>query len=214
MKMIRHVACALCAAALCFSAVGCIADETLGANEYIGENTNGAGGTIRVKVTMDGDKIAGIETIEQHETRGLGTKAIMELTETILSNNSTEVDDISGATLTSVAFKAAVRQAVETALGTDPKAGIELGENEYLGLSEHALGGRLVVKVTMDEGEMASIDILESHESADIGDPALETMKQRMLEANSASVDGVSGATISCQALCEAVTQALESAGM
>lgn len=214
MKMIRHVACALCAAALCFSAVGCIADETLGANEYIGENTHGAGGTIRVKVTMDGDKIAGIKTVEQHETRGLGTTAIMQLTETILSANSTEVDDISGATLTSVAFKAAVRQAVETALGSDSKAGIELGENEYLGVSKQALGGRLMVKVTIAEGRMASIDILESHESADIGDPALETMKQRMLEANSASVDGISGATLSCQALCEAVAQALQSAGL
>ena len=193
---------------------GCIADETLGANEYIGENTHGAGGTIRVKVTMDGDKIAGIKTVEQQETRGLGTTAIMQLTETILSANSTEVDDISGATLTSVAFKAAVRQAVETALGSDSKAGIELGENEYLGVSEQALGGRLMVKVTIAEGRMASIDILESHESADIGDPALETMKQRMLEANSASVYGISGATLSCQALCEAVAQALQSAGL
>lgn len=214
MKMIRYIACALCAAALCFSAMGCAADETLGANEYIGENAHGAGGTIRVKVTMDGDKIADIKTIEQHETRGLGTTAIMQLTETILSANSTEVDDISGATLTSVAFKAAVRQAVETALGSDSKAGIELGENEYLGISEQALGGRLMVKVTIAEGKMASIDILESHESADIGDPALETMKQRMLEANSASVDGISGATLSCEALCEAVAQALQSAGM
>lgn len=214
MKMIRYIACALCAATLCFSAMGCLADETLGANEFIGENAHGAGGVIRVKVTMDGDRIADIKTIEQHETRGLGTTAIMQLTEAILSANSAEVDDVSGATLTSVAFKAAVRQAVDTALGTDPKAGIELGENEYLGISEHALGGRLMVKVTVTENRIASIDILESHESADIGDPALETMKQRIIDANSTSVDGISGATLSCQAICEAVQKALESAGM
>lgn len=214
MKKNRYIVCALCAATLCFSAMGCLADETLEANEFIGENTHGAGGVIRVKVTMDGDRIADIKTIEQHETRGLGTTAIMQLTKDILDTNSTEVDDISGATLSSVAFKAAVRQAVDTALGTDPKIGIELGENEYLGISEHALGGRLMVKVTVAEDRIASIDILESHESADIGNPALETMKQRMIDANSTSVDGISGATLSCQAICEAVQQALESAGM
>lgn len=214
MKKNRYIVCALCAATLCFSAMGCLADETLEANEFIGENTHGAGGVIRVKVTMDGYRIADIKTIEQHETRGLGTTAIMQLTKDILDTNSTEVDDISGATLSSVAFKAAVRQAVDTALGTDPKIGIELGENEYLGISEHALGGRLMVKVTVAEDRIASIDILEAHESADIGNPALETMKQRMIDANSTSVDGISGATLSCQAICEAVQQALESAGM
>lgn len=214
MKMNRWIACALCAATLCFSAVGCLADETLAPNEFIGENAHGAGGAIRVKVTMDGDKIADIKTVEQHETRGLGTTAIMQLTQDMLAANSTEVDDISGATLTSVAFKAAVRQAVETALGADSKADVELGENEYLGISDQALGGRLVVKVTVDEKRIAAIEIVESHESADIGDPALETMKQRIIEANSTAVDGISGATLSCQAMCEAVQQALESAGM
>ena len=118
MKMNRWIACALCAATLCFSAVGCLADETLAPNEFIGENAHGAGGAIRVKVTMDGDKIADIKTVEQHETRGLGTTAIMQLTQDMLAANSTEVDDVSGATLTSVAFKAAVRQAVETAKET------------------------------------------------------------------------------------------------
>ena len=190
---------------------GAMAEE-LAANEFIGENLYGAGGTIRVKVTMDGDKIAKIKVLEQHETRGLGTTAMMKLTEEIVNKNSTDVDIITGATLTSVSFTAAVRQAVETALGTDPAANVQLGENEYLGLSNNALGGRLMIKVTLDGEKMTAIDVLETHESEEIGGVALAAQLQKILDANSTEVDNIAGATVTCKALAEAVNMALESA--
>lgn len=207
MKMLSAV-CALLAVLLAGSAVA----EELAANEFIGENAYGAGGVIRVKVTMDGDKIAKIKTIEQHETRGLGTTAMMKLTEEIVAKNTTDVDIVAGATLTSVSFTAAVRQAVETALSTDPAENVVLGENEYLGLSNNALGGRLMVKVTTDGQKMTAIDVLETHESEEIGGVALAAQQQKMLDANSTEVDNIAGATITCKALAEAVNMALESA--
>lgn len=202
---------ALCALLAVLFACPGMAEE-LAANEFIGENAYGAGGVIRVKVTMDGDKIAKIKTIEQHETRGLGTTAMLKLTDEIIKANTTDVDSITGATLTSVSFKAAVRQAVETALGTDPAAAVELGENEYLGLSNNALGGRLMVKVTAEGGAVKAIDVLEAYESEEIGGVALAAQVQKMVEAGSAEVDNISGATITCKALAEAVNMALESA--
>ena len=200
----------LCALLLTVSAVGMAQD--LAANEFIGENAYGAGGVIRVKVTMDGDKIAAIKTIEQHETRGLGTSAIMKLTDEMVKNNTLDVDIVAGATLTSVSFTAAVRQAVETALNTDPAVGVELSENEYLGLSNNALGGRLMVKVTVQDGKMTAINVLETHESEEIGGVALAAQLQKILDANSTEVDNISGATITCKALAEAVNMALEAA--
>ena len=207
MKMLSAL-CALLAVLLAGSAVA----EELAAHEFIGENAYGAGGVIRVKVTMDGDKIAKIKTIEQHETRGLGTTAMMKLTEEIVAKNTTDVDIVAGATLTSVSFTAAVRQAVETALSTDPAENVVLGENEYLGLSNNALGGRLMVKVTTDGQKMTAIDVLETHESEEIGGVALAAQQQKMLDANSTEVDNIAGATITCKALAEAVNMALESA--
>ncbi|MBR4040357.1 MAG: FMN-binding protein [Clostridia bacterium] len=204
----RMVLAILCVLALCLTAWGAAAEPA----DFIGENAYGAGGVIRVQVTMDGDKIVKIKTLEQSETAGLGTTAIVQLTKTIVKANSLEVDSVSGATLTSISFKAAVRQAVETALGVDPTAGIELGENEYLGLSENALGGRLLIKATIADGVISAIDILEAYESSEVGIPALETMKQRIIEANSTEVDSISGATVTCKAICEAVHQAVESA--
>ncbi len=186
--------------------------EELAANEFLGENPNGAGGTIRVKVTMDGETIKDIKTVEQHETRGLGTTAIMQLTKDILATNNVEVDSVTGATLSSTAFKAAVRQAVETATGFDPAKDIQLAENEYLGISENALGGRLMVKVTLKDGAIAAIEVLESHESAEIGDVALAQQMEKMIAQNATEVDSVTGATITSKALAEAVAMALESA--
>ena len=181
------------------------ADEAV----FNGQNDHGVGGTIKVAVTMDGDTIKGIKTLEQKETRGLGTTAIMQLTKDIVSANSPDVDSVSGATLSSIAFKGAVRQAVEEATGFDPAAGVALGENEYLGISSNGLGGRIMVKATIKDGKLSAIDVLESHESPEIGDVALNTQIPRMIESNSAEVDTVSGATITCNALSEAVAQAV-----
>ena len=179
-------------------------------NVYVGENENGIGGVIRVEVTMDGDTIQSIKTVEQHETRGLGTTAILRLTEDIIAANSTEVDNVSGATLSSIAFRSAVQRAVEDALDVDPTAGVELGENEHLGVSEAGLGGRIMVKVTVVDGAITAIDVLESHESPEIGDVAIEKLIAKMIEGNTASVDTVGGATITSRALCEAVSQAMD----
>ncbi len=176
---------------------------------FYGQNDHGVGGTIRVAVTMEGDAIKAIKTLEQKETRGLGTTAIMQLTKDIVSANSTEVDMVTGATLSSFAFIGAVRQAVEEARGFDPTAGVELGENEYLGISNNGLGGRLMVKVTVEEGKITAIEVLEAHESEEIGVAALNVQIPKMIGSGSAEVDSITGATITCNALSEAVANAM-----
>lgn len=91
----------------------CLAEGT--ANEYIGVSENGAGGTLSVKVTIDGETMTAIDVLEQHETRGLGTNAILKMIQAMLAANSAEVDSVSGATVTSVALKEAVNQALASA---------------------------------------------------------------------------------------------------
>ena len=200
---------ALAAAALLFAASACAEGST---GTYNGQNDHGVGGTIRVAVTMEDGKITGIKTLEQRETRGLGTTAILQLTRDIVAADSTEVDTVAGATLSSIAFTSAVRRAVEEATAYDPAAGVELSENEYLGVSENALGGRLMVRVTLKDGAIGAVDVLEAHESPEIGMAALDAQIEKMIAENSAEVDTVAGATITCLALREAVTAAVESA--
>lgn len=82
-------------------------------NEYLGVGSGGMGGDIVVKVTMDGDSIANVEVLHHEETEGIGTPAIESLPQAIIDAQSTEVDIVSGATMTSKALIAAVQNALE-----------------------------------------------------------------------------------------------------
>jgi len=81
------------------------------ANEYLGE-ADGFGGKVKVKVTMDGDKIANIEVLSHSETAGISDKAFNEVIPAIVNGNTTEVDIASGATFTSNALINAVNDAL------------------------------------------------------------------------------------------------------
>ncbi len=78
-------------------------------NEYIGEAT-GYEGPVKVKVTMDGDKIANIEVLEHAESMA-GT-SIIDIPKAILEAQSTEVDVVAKSTVTSEAIMAAVENAL------------------------------------------------------------------------------------------------------
>lgn len=88
------------------------AEVTLADNEYIGVSKNGNGGDVKVKVTMDGDKIAKIEVLEQNETVGISDPAFAQIPDAIIAAQSTDVDTVSGATITSKALIEAVNDAL------------------------------------------------------------------------------------------------------
>ena len=205
MSIKRRAAVLMTVLCMLFAIGTAMAEESV----FYGQNDHGVGGTIRVAVTMEGDTIKAIKTLEQMETRGLGTTAILQLTKDIVASNSLDVDTVSGATLSSIAFTGAVRQAVEEAKGYDPTAEIELGENEYLGISNNGLGGRLMVKVSIENGKISAIDVLEAYESEEIGVAAMNVQIPKLVESNGEAVDAITGATITCDALNEAVAAAV-----
>lgn len=86
-------------------------EETLAPNEYIGE-ADGFGGPIKVKVTMDGDKIANIEVLNHAETAGIADPAFNTIPQAIIDAQSTEVDVVANATYTSNGIMAAVQDAL------------------------------------------------------------------------------------------------------
>lgn len=82
--------------------------------EYVGKG-EGIGGSVVVKVRMDGSMMADIEVLEQNETPDVGGKALESLPDMVLEAQSVDIDAISGATVTSKAFFAAVAEAVAQA---------------------------------------------------------------------------------------------------
>ena len=86
------------------------ADE-LKENEYIGE-ADGFGGPVKVKVTMDGKKIAKIDVLSHGETAGVSDPAFKTIPDAIIAAQSTTIDAASGATISSKAIMAAVENAL------------------------------------------------------------------------------------------------------
>ena len=95
-------------------------EETVPAEEAaptVGEATAaGYGGDIKVTVNFGKDGVIESIDTEHTETEDIGAKAIPELTDAIIKANGTEgVDNVSGATVTSEAFKSAVNEAIANA---------------------------------------------------------------------------------------------------
>ena len=84
---------------------------------------SGFGGAIKVEVTLSADKttIEAINVTEQSETETIGGKAIELLTASVMENQTVNLDAVSGATMASNGFLAAVKAAIENA-GGDPAA--------------------------------------------------------------------------------------------
>ena len=91
------------------------------AGTYEGEAAGYAGekNPIKVKVTLSADSIEAIEYTAEGETPTVGGAALPGLVEAVLAAQSTNIDVVSGATMTSNGFYKAVNNALESA-GVDP----------------------------------------------------------------------------------------------
>lgn len=90
-------------------------------NELIGVGS-GIGGDLVVKVVVDGDVVTSIEPLYHNETPGIGTKALTVLCDRLVEEQVVETDVVTGATVTSKALFAAVKDA----LGMDAAAASEV----------------------------------------------------------------------------------------
>ena len=75
----------------------------------------GYGGDIKLTVTMDGETIKDIVVDENKESEGIGADALPKLVEEAKKANSADIENVSGATVTSEAFKAALKDAMAAA---------------------------------------------------------------------------------------------------
>ena len=105
------------------------AEETSAAAEGMSEpgtddaEADGFGGAIKVSVEVDAEKILSVTILSNSETDGIGSKAIESLPGAIVEKQSTEVEAVSGATLSSNGIKNAVQKALNTASGNEEANG-------------------------------------------------------------------------------------------
>ena len=70
--------------------------------------------------------------------------------------------------------------------------------------------GEIKVAVTIEGGKITAVEVVEHNESADIGALALPKLVSQAIAANSAAIDGASGASMTTAGFREAVAAALE----
>ena len=76
----------------------------------------------------------------------------------------------------------------------------------------NGIDGKIVVEVKADAEKIYEVNILEQNETPGIGSVAVEKLPGAIVEANSLEVDGITGATVTSDAIKTAVTEALKNA--
>ena len=75
-------------------------------------------------------------------------------------------------------------------------------------------GGEITAKVTLSETAIAAVELTGDGETPTIGGPALEKLPEEIVKRQTTNLDGVSGATVTSDAVFEAVNAALTEAGV
>lgn len=156
-----------------------------------------AHGPLSVEVTVADGVISDVVVTEHSETEGLTDPAVTDLPAEMVETNSTDVDVVSGATLTSKAVKSAVDEALFAA-ATSYQVTVQ-GHN-----------GPLTVVAAVEDGTITNVEVTEHEETDGLADPALADVPAAIVETNSTEVEVVSGATITSEAIIEAVNLILE----
>lgn len=111
--MKKEIVCLLLTALLISLCALSMAEYTAGT--YTGTTPNGRNGAISVEVTLSDNAIEGIRVTEHGETPFVSDTALDKIPERIVETQSLKVDTVTGATITSYAVIAAVRDALTQA---------------------------------------------------------------------------------------------------
>lgn len=168
-------------------------------------------------VGLDTDvKITGLEILSHSETPGLGDRPFtQDRLESFVGQgleDGIDFDIVSGATASSLGLVAGVNEAVNILgrlLGLITEIDFAIvPDGIYQGIGR-GYGGEIEVEVTIANGELTEIEILNHSETSGISDPAFERMPNRIIEEQSLEVDAVSGATQTSNAIKHAIRNAL-----
>lgn len=194
---------------------------------------SGFGGTLKVKVEISGGKITSIQIMENQDGSEYISKA-SALINTIIQNQSTNVDTVSGATYSSVGIVQAVRNALSqaavstsgtTTSGEAGNAGNSGNQNQdtsaatgnfpykegiYYGTAE-GYSGNVSVAVVIQEKSIKAILITETSDDEAFFQRAMGVVKN-VLKTQRTEVDTVSGATYSSKGILGAIQNALKQA--
>ncbi|MGN1390162.1 MAG: FMN-binding protein, partial [Bulleidia sp.] len=194
------------------SSAGAAASESTG--KYTPGTYEGTGtgmGSITASVTVDENQIVSVDLDLSGETESIGQQAGDTLVQQIMDAQSTDIDGVSGATVTSDGVKDAVQAALDQASGSSPSSGA-IADGTYTGTA-HGSKSEITVQVTVKDSAITDIAVTDEADSPYISDAAFNAIPQRIIDAQSVAIDNVTGATLTSTGIRNAVDAALKSSG-
>lgn len=191
------------ASALCLGlAIYTTAPKGEGTSTYTA-SAEGFGSGVTVTMTFAGGKVTDVQVDASGETEAIGGAAAEELAAQVLSANGGEIDGVSGATLTSNAVKEAVAEIMAQAGN---------GSATYTA-SAQGFGSDVTVTMTFKGDTVTEVVVDASGETESIGGAAAEELAANVKAANGGEFDGVSGATLTSNAVKAAVADIMSQKG-
>ncbi|MGN1015163.1 MAG: FMN-binding protein [Butyricicoccus sp.] len=213
------------------------AEQEEAAEQAVGDYTDGTytgtgigyRGEVTVQVEVEEKQIAEVSVLSHSDDESFFNRA-KTLIDSILQQQTWEVDSVSGATYSSRGIKEAVENALTgkestssaAASGTGSSSTVQTeqsletpaggyADGTYTG-SAQGFGGTITVNVTVKDGKISAIDIVSAAGETPSYFANAKKIIDSMLSSNSPNVDTVSGATISSTGIKNAVINALKQA--
>ena len=189
---------------------------------YTGKG-QGMGGDVTVSFDVKG--VTSLTIDASKETPGLGDTAAQTITDTVLASGDISFDTVVGATITSKA----IQTGFETAIGGNGNAStsesetvatdLPEAENQTITIDLSAVAdgeytgsatgmGEVSVTVTVEGGKIASATVVGDGETEGLGSPVIDGAADQIV-ANQGEIEVVSGATVTSNAVNDALSSAL-----
>ncbi|MDX3644350.1 FMN-binding protein [Streptomyces sp. MB09-02B] len=193
------------------------ASTSSGATVVTGPTIDTEKGPVQVQATFQGEKITAVRFLQQPD-HPQTEAAVPVLIEETLTAQSAEIDTVSGATITSDAYRESLQATIDengkAAASSDSAAGDSeaAAQNASRTVAGPTVGtskGDVQVQVTFEGDEIAAVEMLKqpNHPQTEAAVPVLI---KETLAAQSADLDTVSGATITSDGYRESLQAAID----
>lgn len=178
-------------------------------------SANGFSGKIKVSVVIKNQTIRSINILSNSDDEAFFNRAKEGVTASIIANQSTDVDTVSGATYSSRGIINAVKDALSSSDGEEQtvvaKGDFALNDGYYEGTG-NGFAGPVKLFIEIKDKSIVGIYIVKTSDDAGFFNRTKEGVTASILEKQSTDVDTVSGATYSSRGIIEAVSNAMEAA--
>ncbi|MET7687345.1 FMN-binding protein [Streptomyces sp. NPDC005483] len=170
-------------------------------------------GPVQLQVTFDGTKITAVKMLQQPD-HPQTTAAVPKLIAETLEAQSADIDTVSGATITSEAYKKSLQATIDDNAKTASAASSSPSQSPASsqtvdGTAVDTEKGTVQVQVTFEGDKISAVKMLQQPDHPQTT-AAVPKLVAETLEAQSADIDTVSGATITSGGYKESLQAAID----